>query len=113
MSSSTLLQLTTQKKFALRSTAKSPPYLPDIEGINASTVSLIQEELRSLNGRWFLGFSGGKDSSALLKLTYLALASMSESCRPTVTVVYCDTGVDMPIVARLVRRTLKMLQAEA
>jgi DNA sulfur modification protein DndC len=59
-----------------------------------------------------LGFSGGKDSSALLKLLFLALRESRAPLVP-VTIVYCDTGVDIPIVTSLVRRTLRSVVREA
>jgi 3'-phosphoadenosine 5'-phosphosulfate sulfotransferase (PAPS reductase)/FAD synthetase len=39
---------------------------------------------------------------------------MHAKCRPKpVTVVYCDTGVDIPVVRQLVDRSLDSLQEEA
>jgi len=61
---------------------------------------------------WYLGFSGGKDSSAVLKLVYQALCKL-RTPHKTVTAVYCDTGVDIPVVSRLVKRTLRNISREA
>lgn len=113
MTNSTLLQLSTRRMSKTDSNVTSPRYLPDIEPLNSATVALIRHEFVRRNVPWFLGFSGGKDSSALLKLTYQALMSLDRRTDRRLTVVYCDTGVDVPLVASLVRRTLRRLKAEA
>jgi DNA sulfur modification protein DndC len=61
---------------------------------------------------WVIGFSGGKDSTAVLKLVYTALLSARGHPRP-VSVLYADTGVEIPIVADLVRKTMRRLSREA
>jgi DNA sulfur modification protein DndC len=61
---------------------------------------------------WIIGFSGGKDSSALLKLVYSAVLKSPQQKRPLV-VVYCDTGVENPIVANYVTAVLSNLLEEA
>lgn len=78
----------------------------------ADSLELIRDEYRRSEVPWILGFSGGKDSSAVLRLVYRALGTIR---RPDlrVTVVYCDTGVEIPVVAQLVRRTLRGVAAEA
>ncbi len=79
---------------------------------NEQTIRHIQDRYSRTDTPWFLGYSGGKDSSALLKLIFVAL--MHAKCRPKpVTVVYCDTGVDIPVVRQLVDRSLDSLQEEA
>ena len=60
----------------------------------------------------YIGFSGGKDSSAVVKLLYTAAQSLAQNpC--TFTVVYCDTGVENPIVDSYVKRVLRDLDREA
>lgn len=82
-----------------------------ISRLNRQTIELIQNEYRRSTHPWYLGFSGGKDSSALLTLAFNALLGFGNSRSP-VTVVYCDTGVDIPMVSALVRRTLRRLKRE-
>lgn len=48
----------------------------------------------------------------LLSLTYAALSEIGDAQRP-VTVIYCDTGVEIPVVNGLVRKTMKALEIEA
>lgn len=83
------------------------PYPP-----NEETVRRIQREYLRSDEPWFLGYSGGKDSSALLTLVFVALMGLERRPKP-VTVVYCDTGVDIPVVRRLVDATLGDVAAEA
>lgn len=76
------------------------------------TVEDIQREYLKNSLPWSLGFSGGKDSSALLKLVYIALEQLKIRSKP-VTVIYCDTGVEIPIVRSFVEQTLRNLSREA
>lgn len=61
---------------------------------------------------WVVGFSGGKDSSALLKLLFLALRHTRSYHKP-VTVLYCDTGVEIPLASTLARSVLTAFRTEA
>lgn len=80
--------------------------------LNDETVRAIQQEYLRSDKPWFLGYSGGKDSSALLKLVFIALMNLRCKTKP-VTVVYCDTGVDIPVVRSLVDTTLHNVASEA
>ncbi len=59
----------------------------------------------------YVGFSGGKDSSAVVKLLYTAALRYKPDCR--FVVVYCDTGVENPVIDRCVKSTLLALDREA
>jgi len=76
------------------------------------TIEHIQREYSKNSLPWSLGFSGGKDSSALLKLVYIALENLKTRYKP-VTVIFCDTGVEIPIVRSLVIETLNNISIEA
>lgn len=80
---------------------------------NKRTIQHIRNSYVSSMTPWFLGFSGGKDSSAILKLTFLALQDMQIKSKSKVTVLYCDTGVDIPIIKGLVDKTLNKIEEEA
>ena len=82
-------------------------------GLNA-TIEQIKEEVRQLyladDVPWIIGYSGGKDSSAVLQLTWLALAELpAEQRRKTVHVISTDTLVENPIVASWVARSLDVM----
>jgi DNA sulfur modification protein DndC len=61
---------------------------------------------------WIVGFSGGKDSSCVLKLLFHALRYVGDHHKP-ITVVYCDTGVEIPLASRLALQILQSYRKEA
>jgi DNA sulfur modification protein DndC len=79
---------------------------------NEGTIKHIQKEYSKSIVPWFIGFSGGKDSSAVLKLTFLALMRLKNPQKP-ITILYCDTGVDIPTIHELVHSTLINIKNEA
>ncbi len=80
--------------------------------LNDRTIQVIQRQYATSNEPWLLGYSGGKDSSALLKLVFLSMLHLA-SCPKKLTVVYCDTGVEIPVVRDLAVHTLESLRLEA
>ncbi|MBU0489730.1 MAG: DNA phosphorothioation system sulfurtransferase DndC [Bacteroidetes bacterium] len=59
---------------------------------------------------WIIGFSGGKDSTALLQLVWLALKKIPHELRSRKIYVVCnDTMVENPVVADYVDSVLKMI----
>ena len=66
-----------------------------------NAIQIIQEEYLKNLDPWFLGYSGGKDSSAMLKLTILALSELVNRHK-RIKVIYCDTGVENPIITSYV-----------
>lgn len=60
---------------------------------------------------WVIGYSGGKDSSAVLKLVFHALR-LVECHHKLVTVIYCDTGVELPVASDLAKKVLRGFQKE-
>jgi DNA sulfur modification protein DndC len=61
---------------------------------------------------WVVGYSGGKDSTAVVKLIFQSLLRIRTHHKP-VTVIYCDTGVEVPLASSLARRALCGLDREA
>ncbi len=61
---------------------------------------------------WIVGYSGGKDSTAVVKLVFQSLLRVKNRTKP-VTVIYCDTGVEIPMASALARKALRGLVAEA
>jgi DNA sulfur modification protein DndC len=82
------------------------------ELLQQETISLIKREYLNSELPWFIGFSGGKDSSALVKLVFTALGELSNR-KKSVTLIYVDTGVDIPIIQSLVKETLEGMVQEA
>ena len=81
------------------------------------TVAALRNEIAELyladEIPWVVGYSGGKDSTAVLQLVWLALASLPEhSPKKPVYVISTDTLVENPIVALWVSKSLeRMAQA--
>lgn len=63
---------------------------------------------------WVIGYSGGKDSSAVISLVYLALLGLSPELRSKpVFVVSSDTLVETPVVVDLIFRTMQLIEKGA
>jgi DNA sulfur modification protein DndC len=63
---------------------------------------------------WVIGYSGGKDSTAILQLIWNAIASLPKSQHhKKIHVITTDTLVENPIVAGWVRQSLQGLQTAA
>lgn len=66
------------------------------------------------NRPWIIGFSGGKDSTALLQLTWLAIKQIPEDFRTRDVFVICnDTLVENPIIVEYVDNVLKQIEKAA
>jgi DNA sulfur modification protein DndC len=63
---------------------------------------------------WVIGYSGGKDSTAVTRLVFEALASLPADKRSKpVFVVSSDTLVETPLVVNLIRDTLNQMRSAA
>lgn len=63
---------------------------------------------------WVVGYSGGKDSTAVLQLVWLALSDLEPEKRTKpVHVITTDTLVENPIVSAWVRKSLDTMKASA
>ncbi len=63
---------------------------------------------------WIIGFSGGKDSTALLQLVWLALKEIPRDLRTREIHVVCnDTLVENPIITEYVFKVLKQIELAA
>ena len=71
----------------------------------------IVDVYRADNRPWVIGYSGGKDSTAVLRLIYETLSSIPEAERSKpVFLVSSDTLVETPIVVGLITETLAKLR---
>lgn len=98
-----------------RSTQENSSFF--VEGFSGSVQALTQEisELYlSDNLPWVVGYSGGKDSTAVLQLVWQALESIPpESRGKPVYVISTDTLVENPIVALWVSNSLDKMNIAA
>lgn len=77
-------------------------------------VDEIQMLYRSDDIPWIVGYSGGKDSTAVLSLVWRALRGLGPgACHKTVHVISTDTLVENPIVAQWVTHSLETMSAAA
>jgi DNA sulfur modification protein DndC len=86
--------------------------------LGGATLHELHDELISVyladQRPWVIGYSGGKDSTAVLRLVYEALLSLPiERRTKPVFVVSSDTLVETPIVVGLIGETLAKVQAAA
>jgi DNA sulfur modification protein DndC len=75
-------------------------------------LEVIRDAYESDHEPWVVGYSGGKDSSCVLKLLFHALCCAKFYHKP-VTVLYCDTGVEIPVAVDLAQRVLQGFRSEA
>ncbi|WP_127018619.1 phosphoadenosine phosphosulfate reductase family protein [Flagellimonas beolgyonensis] len=85
--------------------------LRPVQEKDRKAIDIIKKEYLKDDCPWFLGYSGGKDSSALLKLVIIALNELN-SYHKEITVIYCDTGVENPIITEYVYETIEGLKSE-
>ena len=63
---------------------------------------------------WIVGYSGGKDSTAVLQLVWNAIAKLpAEKRTKTIYVITTDTLVENPIVAAWVRKSIERIKTSA
>ena len=83
------------------------------DGMRKAVDALVDETARLYledDVPWVVGYSGGKDSTAVLQLVWLALETIpADQRRKTVHVITTDTLVENPIVASWVSRSLDVL----
>ena len=74
----------------------------------------VQKVYCADNRPWVIGYSGGKDSTAIVTLIYLALLSLDESKRTKkVYIVSSDTLVETPLVIDHVNKSLESIGNQA
>ncbi len=84
----------------------------------AKTVQAVCDEIRELYQwdeiPWVIGYSGGKDSSAVLQLVWLAIRELPPEKRTKpIHVISTDTLVEQPVVAAWVAASHTKMQAAA
>lgn len=80
----------------------------------AEYVSEVQRIYCADKRPWVIGYSGGKDSSAVITLVYLALLGLPPAMRQKdVFLVSSDTLVETPVVVDLIKKTMLRIEAGA
>lgn len=79
---------------------------------HVQTINNIQKEYKRSISPWLLAYSGGKDSSAVLKLLIQSLVCTPVLQRP-VYILFCDTGVENPLVANFARYAFRQVNSLA
>jgi DNA sulfur modification protein DndC len=78
------------------------------------TIKLIQSVYVNDSRPWVVGYSGGKDSTALVQLVFTALQDLPESRRhKKVYVISSDTLVETPLIISSINTTLMRIQQRA
>jgi len=82
------------------------------------TLPLLVEEIQSLyledDKPWVVGFSGGKDSTTILSLIYVAVAKLEPTQRlKHIYVVSSDTLVETPMVVDMVTNAIEQINLKA
>lgn len=82
------------------------------------TIDDIYQEIRDVYLRypqpWVIGYSGGKDSTAVIQLVWKALESLPiEERTKDVFVIAADTGVETPLIVDYITDTLQGINAAA
>ena len=115
------MKTASKKPTAATNMSKPVPSKPtsafDALGIK-STIEDLVEEIRALylldEVPWVVGYSGGKDSTAVLQLTWMAVSGLPKEKRhKPVHVISTDTLVENPIVASWVSHSLKVMAESA
>lgn len=83
-----------------------------------NTIEALKQEIVDLYTSdeipWVVGYSGGKDSTAVLQLVWLALAELPQNLRiKPVYVISTDTLVENPVVSLWVSKSLERMGREA
>lgn len=84
----------------------------DQDSDHQKRIDEICNAIREIDSTITIGFSGGKDSSAVVKILWACAKKLKSEC-PSIRVVYCDTEVENPIVDVHVKETLLRLREEA
>ena len=81
-------------------------------------IELLTEEVQDLycldDIPWVIGYSGGKDSTAVVQLIWNAIAKLPQSKQTKkIDIITTDTLVENPIVSAWVRKSIKQMNVAA
>jgi DNA sulfur modification protein DndC len=85
-----------------------------LKGTIQTLIQEIQDLYRSDEIPWIIGYSGGKDSTAVLSLVWIALSRLpSEELLKPIHVISTDTLVENPVIAAWVTQSLETMKIAA
>lgn len=80
----------------------------------AESISEVQRMYCMDSRPWIIGYSGGKDSSAVVTLVYLALLGLPIELRTKhVFIITSDTLVETPVVVDLIKSSMLLIEQSA
>lgn len=79
----------------------------------SSITNVIKDYYIEDDGVWIIGFSGGKDSSLVTKLVLSAIKDLPSKNTKPIKILYCDTGVEIPIFKDYISWTLRNIEEES
>lgn len=80
---------------------------PVLQAIDSTVNALLKRS----TAHWIIAFSGGKDSSAALKIFFSAY-KLAQIKIDRITIIYCDTGVENPVLDFYVKSVLTKMRYE-
>jgi len=78
----------------------------------ARAIEVTRDYFIENNTPWIVGYSGGKDSSLVMKILLTALSNLPAKKRKPLWVFYCDTGVEIPVLSSYIKKSLSDIQKE-
>lgn len=86
--------------------------------INKDTIDGLMTTIQNLylsdEIPWMIGYSGGKDSTAVVQLVWMAIERLPESQRKkAIHIMNTDTLVESPVVSRWVKKSLQYMERAA
>ena len=97
----------------------SPPRFSAFNGMGfKTTIHHLHEEIRELyvsdNIPWIIGYSGGKDSTAILQLVWDAIAALTlDKRQKNIYIITTDTLVENPVIASWVSTSHDLMRHAA
>lgn len=93
------------------SSADSAEMLKNVKSLTENIKEEIQEQYLEDSTPWVIGFSGGKDSTAVLQLIFYALAELPQSSlRKEIHVLSNDTLVENPNIVKFLDEQLEKIE---
>lgn len=77
------------------------------------SIKAIKTHFLKDSAPWIVGYSGGKDSSLVVKLLMSALLELNTVNKRKILLIYCDTGVEIPTTRQHIIESIRKIEAES